>query len=179
MFYGPKIDVKIVDALDRGWQASTIQFDFNLPRRFDLKYVGADGDFHTPYMVHRALLGSLERFVGALIEHTAGAFPLWLSPVQVKVLPITERNHDQARHVAAALKESGLRVDVDDRNEKLGYKIRQGRLERTPYLLVIGDREQESQQVAVRDRTEGDLGAMGLDAFLDRVQPEMAPRTPA
>ena len=179
VFYGPKIDVKIVDALGRGWQASTIQFDFNLPRRFDLKYVGADGDFHTPYMVHRALLGSLERFVGALIEHTAGAFPLWLSPVQVKVLPITERNHDHARRVAAALKESGLRVDVDDRNEKLGYKIRQGRLERTPYLLVIGDREQESQQVAVRDRTEGDLGAMGLDAFLDRVQPEMGPRTPA
>ncbi len=179
VFYGPKIDVKIVDALGRGWQASTIQFDFNLPRRFDLKYVGADGDFHTPYMVHRALLGSLERFVGALIEHTAGAFPLWLSPVQVKVLPITERNHDHARRVAASLKESGLRVEVDDRNEKLGYKIRQGRLERTPYLLVIGDREQESQQVAVRDRTEGDLGTMGLDAFLDRVRPEMAPRTPA
>ena len=179
VFYGPKIDVKIVDALGRGWQASTIQFDFNLPRRFDLKYVGADGDFHTPYMVHRALLGSLERFVGALIEHTAGAFPLWLSPVQVKVLPITERNHDHARRVAASLKESGLRVEVDDRNEKLGYKIRQGRLERTPYLLVIGDREQESQQVAVRDRTEGDLGTMGLDAFLNRVRPEMAPRTPA
>jgi threonyl-tRNA synthetase len=179
VFYGPKIDVKIVDALGRGWQASTIQFDFNLPRRFDLKYVGADGDLHTPYMVHRALLGSLERFVGALIEHTAGAFPLWLAPVQVKVLPITDRNHDHARRVAAALKESGLRVEVDDRNEKLGYKIRQGRLERTPYLLVIGDREQESEQVAVRGRTEGDLGAMSLDAFLDRVRPEMAPKTPA
>jgi threonyl-tRNA synthetase len=179
VFYGPKIDVKIVDALGRGWQASTIQFDFNLPRRFDLKYVGVDGDLHTPYMVHRALLGSLERFVGALIEHTAGAFPFWLAPVQAKVLPITDRNHDFGRKVETRLKEAGIRAEVDDRNEKLGYKIRQGRLERIPYLLVVGDREQESEQVAVRDRTEGDLGAMSLDEFLDRVRPEMTPKSPA
>ena len=179
VFYGPKIDLKIVDALGRGWQASTIQFDFNLPRRFDLKYIGSDGEPHMPYMVHRALLGSLERFVGALIEHTAGAFPLWIAPVQAKVLPITDRNHNYARQVAARLTEAGLRVEVDDRNEKLGYKIRQGRQERIPYLLVIGDREQASERVAVRDRVEGDLGAMSLDEFLDRVRPEMAPKTPS
>ena len=172
VFYGPKIDVKIVDALGRGWQTSTIQFDFNLPRRFDLKYVGPDGGLHTPYMVHRALLGSLERFVGALVEHTAGAFPLWLAPVQVKVLPITDRNHGYAREVTDALKDRGIRVEVDNRNEKLGYKIRQGRLERIPYLLVMGDREEESRTVAVRERSEGDLGAMTLETFLDRVGPE-------
>lgn len=173
VFYGPKIDVKIVDALGRGWQASTIQFDFNLPRRFDLKYVGPDGDTHTPYMVHRALLGSLERFVGALVEHTAGAFPLWLSPIQTKILPITDRNHAYARDVANILEERGVRVKIDDRNEKLGYKIRQGRLEKVPYLLIMGDREEESQTVAVRERSDGDLGGMTLDAFWDRVGPEM------
>ncbi|MFQ5912282.1 MAG: threonine--tRNA ligase [Nitrospinota bacterium] len=178
VFYGPKIDVKIVDALGRGWQASTIQFDFNLPRRFDLKYVGGDGELHAPYMIHRALLGSLERFVGALIEHTAGAFPFWLAPVQTKVLPITDRNHPYARGVAARLSQAGVRVEVDERSEKLGYKIRQGRLERIPYLLVVGDREQESETVAVRERSQGDLGAMSLDELLERVRPERTPQTP-
>ncbi len=178
VFYGPKIDIKIVDALGRGWQASTIQFDFNLPRRFDLKYVGPDGDIHTPYMVHRALLGSLERFVGALVEHTAGAFPFWLSPVQAKILPITDRNHEYARDVANILEGRGIRVKIDDRNEKLGYKIRQGRLEKIPYLLVMGDREEESQTVAVRQRSDGDLGGMTLEAFLDRVGPEMSSGKP-
>jgi threonyl-tRNA synthetase len=175
VFYGPKIDVKLLDALGRSWQCSTVQFDFNLPRRFELKYIGPDGQAHVPYLIHRALLGSMERFIAALIEHHGGALPLWLAPVQVKVLPITERQHAYGRRVAERLEGEGLRVETDTRNEKLGYKVREGRLERLPYLLVVGEREEEAGQVAVRERSAGDLGSMGLEDFLARIRPGLSP----
>jgi len=165
-FYGPKIDIKLIDALDRGWQGPTIQFDFNLPERFDLTYKGDDGLEHRPYMVHRTVLGSMERFMGSLIEHHAGAFPLWLAPVQAKVLPINERNVAYAEEVRGKLRAAGLRAEVDARNEKIGYKIRQAQLEKVPYMLVAGDREAEAGTVAVRHRSQGDLGPRSLDDFL-------------
>jgi len=164
-FYGPKIDIKLIDALDRGWQGPTIQFDFNLPERFDLTYKGEDGRDHRPYMIHRTVLGSMERFMGNLIEHHGGAFPLWLAPVQVKVLPVTERNTDYAEKVAGAVRSAGLRAEVDARDEKVGYKIRQAQLEKVPYMLVVGDREEEAGTVAVRHRVEGDRGPRPLAEF--------------
>lgn len=173
-FYGPAIDITLKDALGRGWQGPTIQVDFNLPERFDLTYVGEDGQPHRPVMIHRTVLGSMERFMGGLIEHYAGAFPLWLAPVQVRVLPITERHHDYAYQVGARLKEAGLRVEVDARNEKVGYKIRQAEVEKVPYMLVVGDKEREQGQVAVRQRQQGDLGPMDLEAFLARALAEVA-----
>ncbi|GAB4109100.1 MAG: threonine--tRNA ligase [Acidobacteriota bacterium] len=157
-FYGPKIDVQLIDALGRAWQLSTFQFDFNLPARFNVTFVGADSKPHHVVMVHRALLGSLERFFGVLIEHYGGAFPLWLAPVQAVVIPISEKHHDYARQVEAALKTAGLRVACDVRNEKVGYKIRDHQLKKVPYMLVVGDREAESGTVSVRSRSEGDLG---------------------
>ena len=172
VFYGPKIDVKLLDALGRPWQFSTVQFDFNLPRRFGLKYIGSDGEAHVPYMIHRALLGSIERFTAGLIEHHGGAFPLWLAPVQVKILPITNHQHAYAEQVAGRLQGEGLRVETDTRNEKLGYKIRQGRLDRIPYLLIVGKKEEVAEEVAVRERSAGDLGAMSLETFLRRVRAE-------
>ena len=141
VFYGPKIDIKIKDSLDRAWQCSTIQVDFNNPNRFGLEYIGEDGTAHQPIMVHRALLGSLERFFGVLIEHHAGAFPLWLAPVQAAVIPVTERHQEYAAQVAAKLRAQGVRVHVDDRNERLGYKIREAQLQKVPYMLVVGDKE--------------------------------------
>jgi len=173
-FYGPAIDITLKDALGRGWQGPTIQVDFNLPERFDLTYVGEDGQPHRPVMIHRTVLGSMERFMGGLIEHYAGAFPLWLAPVQVRVLPITERHHDYAYQVGARLKEAGLRVEVDARNEKVGYKIRQAEVEKVPYMLVVGDKEREQGQVAVRQRQQGDLGPMDLEAFLAKALAEVA-----
>ena len=171
-FYGPKIDLKIQDALGREWQLSTIQFDFNLPDRFDLGYVGEDGREHRPYMVHRALLGSLERFFGILVEHYGGAFPLWLAPEQVRVLPLTEKQLDYADEVAQALRESDFRVDVDRRSEKIGAKIRRARLEKIPYMLVVGPREVESGEVAPRSRAEGNLDSVSLEAFVERLGQE-------
>ena len=164
-FYGPKLDFHLADSLGRTWQCGTIQLDFQMPERFELEYVGEDGEKHRPVMIHRALLGSIERFIGVITEHFAGAFPAWLSPVQVKVLPITDRSATYSQEVAAKLDAMGFRVEVDSRNEKIGKKIREAQLEKIPYMLVIGDKEAEAGQVAVRHRAEGDLGAMDFDAF--------------
>ena len=165
-FYGPKLDFHLADSLGRTWQCGTIQLDFQMPERFELEYVGEDGEKHRPVMIHRALLGSIERFIGVITEHFAGAFPTWLSPVQVKVLPITDRAAAYADEVAAKLDAQGFRVEVDHRNEKIGKKIREAQLEKIPYMLVVGDKEAESGQVAVRARSKGDLGAMDFAAFL-------------
>ncbi len=164
-FYGPKIDLKIKDALGRPWQLGTIQFDFNLPERFKLTYIGEDGQEHQPYMVHRALLGSLERFFGILIEHYGGAFPAWLAPEQVRVLPITAGQIEYARGIESKLREADVRVTVDADNEKLGAKIRRAQLEKVPYMLVVGGRDAEAGVVSVRSREAGDQGAMTLEAF--------------
>jgi threonyl-tRNA synthetase len=165
-FYGPKIDVKLVDAIGRPWQLSTVQFDFTLPRRFGLEYIAEDGKAHQPLMVHRALYGSVERFFGILLEHYAGAFPVWLAPVQATVLPITERQVEYARKVRDHLNAAGIRVHLDDRNEKMNLKIREAQLQKIPYMLVVGDREAQSGQVSVRNRKHGDLGAKPIDEFL-------------
>jgi threonyl-tRNA synthetase len=165
-FYGPKIDVKLVDAIGRLWQLSTVQFDFTLPRRFNLEYVAEDGKKHQPLMVHRALYGSIERFFGILVEHYAGAFPMWLAPVQATVLPITDRNVEYAKQVAERLDAAGIRVTVDDRNEKVNLKIRDAQLQKVPYMLVVGDREGANGQVALRHRKQGDLGARTVEDFI-------------
>ena len=170
VFYGPKIDVKLIDAIGRTWQLSTVQFDFTLPKRFALEYIASDGQPHQPVMLHRALLGSVERFMGVLIEHYAGAFPIWLAPVQVVVIPIAERHQERAREVAGRLDQVGLRVESDDRNEKMGFKIREAQTKKVPYMLVIGDKEVQSGQVSVRNRFEGDEGAQALETFMDRIR---------
>ncbi len=166
-FYGPKIDVKLLDALGRKWQLSTVQFDFTLPERFQLEYVAEDGKKHQPLMVHRALYGSIERFFGTLIEHYAGAFPLWLAPVQAVVMPITDRQLEYAKLVHQKLEAAGLRSHLDDRKEKVNLKIREAQLQKVPYMLVLGDREAEAGTVAVRQRKHGDQGAKPLDAFIE------------
>ena len=173
-FYGPKIDLKVKDAIGREWQTTTIQFDFNLPERFDLTYIGEDGKKHQPYMVHRALFGSLERFFGILIEQYAGAFPMWLAPVQAKVLPITEKQHEYARKVVDELRANGIRVELDDRAESLGARIKDARNQRTNYILVCGEREAEANLIGVRSRREGELGAMNLTELLKKMQFEVA-----
>src|ERR1035441_9224872 len=165
-FYGPKIDIKLVDAIGRPWQLSTVQFDFTLPRRFELEYIAEDGKPHQPLMVHRALYGSIERFFGILIEHYAGAFPVWLAPVQAAVLPITDRQTEYARAVQRQLEAAGIRATVDERNEKVNLKIREAQMQKIPYMLVVGDREQQNGQVAVRNRKHGDLGAKPLAEFV-------------
>ena len=175
-FYGPKIDIKVKDAIGREWQLSTIQFDFTLPERFQMTYVGEDGQEHRPYMVHRALMGSMERFMGVLIEHYAGVFPVWLAPVQAVVIPIADRHSDYARTTAARLKDAGLRVEVDERPERMNAKIRDAQMQKIPYMLVVGDKEAESGQVALRLRSGDNPGAMPLEAFLARAQEEVAAR---
>jgi len=165
-FYGPKIDVHVKDALGRRWQLTTNQFDFNGPERFDLTYVGEDGKEHRPYMVHRALLGSLERFFGVLVEHYGGAFPVWLAPVQVAVIPIADRHVDYARSVAERLRAAGLWVEVDESSERMQAKIRDAQVQKVPYMLVIGDREMNAGQVNLRLRDESVPGAMSVDDFL-------------
>ena len=169
-FYGPKIDFKLVDVLGRLWQLSTVQFDFNLPARFELEYVGEDGERHQPVMVHRALFGSVERFFGVLIEHYAGAFPLWLAPVQIGLVPISERHQEYALKVKAELEAAGLRVEVDDRNEKMNAKIRDFANQKVPYILIMGDKEAEANAVSVRTRAKGDQGSMPLAAFLTKAE---------
>ena len=164
-FYGPKLDFHLSDSLGRTWQCGTIQLDFQLPERFELEYVGEDGEKHRPVMIHRALLGSIERFIGVITEHFAGAFPTWLAPVQVKVLPVTDRAAEYADQVAKTLDDQGFRVEVDHRSEKIGKKIREAQLEKVPYMLVVGDRDMENGTVSPRHRADGDLGAMSLDAF--------------
>jgi threonyl-tRNA synthetase len=172
-FYGPKIDVKIGDAIGRKWQCSTIQLDFNLPERFKMEYVGADGERHRPIMIHRALLGSLERFFGILVEHYAGRFPTWLAPAQAVVLNITDRQADYATEIAETLKNQGVRAESDLRNEKIGFKIREHTLQRVPYLLVVGDREQEDGTVAVRSRSGVDLGVISISEVTDALVQEI------
>ncbi len=173
-FYGPKIDIKVKDAIGREWQLSTIQFDFNEPERFDLSYIGEDGQPHRPYMVHRALLGSLERFFGVLIEHYAGAFPVWLSPVQVAIIPIADRHLEYAGKVLKDLKAAGLRVQLDDRGERMNSKIRDAQNQKIPYMLVIGDKEQEEGKVALRLRNGENPGPMSLEDFIARARQEIA-----
>ena len=172
-FYGPKLDFHLADSLGRTWQCGTIQLDFQMPERFDLEYVGEDGEKHRPVMIHRALLGSIERFIGVITEHFAGAFPAWLSPVQVKLLPVTDRAMDYAKNVAAQLDSQGFRVEVDGRNEKIGKKIREATLEKIPYMLVVGDRDMENQTVSVRLRTGEDLGAMSVADFAARLKQDV------
>jgi threonyl-tRNA synthetase len=172
-FYGPKIDVKLRDSLGRAWQCSTIQCDFTLPERFDLTYVGADGERHRPVMIHRVILGALERFLGVLIEHYGGAFPLWLAPVQMVVLPITERQHAYGEEIYHVIKEKNLRVEKDFRNEKLGFRIREAQLKKIPYMLVIGDREVENRGVSPRTREGNDLKFMSLEDFLKNLKTEI------
>lgn len=164
-FYGPKLDFHLSDSLGRTWQCGTIQLDMQLPERFELEYTGADGEKHRPVMIHRVVLGSIERFIGVITEHFAGAFPLWLAPVQVKILPIADRHHDYAKEVCAKLEAMGLRVEVDERSEKIGYKIREAQLHKIPYMLLVGDKEIEDGTVSVRKRGEGDLGASKVDDF--------------
>ena len=173
-FYGPKIDMKIKDALGRPWQLGTVQFDFNLPDRFDLTYVGADGKEHRPYMVHRALLGSIERFFGILIEHYAGAFPAWLAPEQARILPVSDKALAYAEKVAAGLRAAGFRIDIDRSPEKLGAKIREATMQKIPYQIVVGPRDEAAGTVSVRSRAEGDLGAMTAEAFAARLREETA-----
>lgn len=164
-FYGPKIDFHLEDSIGRTWQCGTIQLDFQMPQRFDLEYTGADGEKHRPIMIHRVAFGSIERFIGILIEHYAGKFPVWLSPVQVKILPVSEKFADYAEKVSDALKAAGVRVETDDRSEKLGYKIRSAQMEKVPYMLIVGEKEVEGECVSVRRRDEGDIGSMSVDEF--------------
>jgi threonyl-tRNA synthetase len=175
-FYGPKIDIKLVDVLGRLWQLSTVQFDFNLPERFELEYTGEDGEKHRPVMVHRALFGSVERFFGVLIEHYAGAFPMWLAPVQVGIVPISEKHLDYAQSVKAKLEAAGLRVELDARNEKMNAKIREFTMQKVPFVLVMGDKEASSEAVSVRTRGKGDEGSVALTAFIERAKGLVASR---
>ena len=175
-FYGPKIDFHLQDSLDRTWQCGTIQLDFQMPEKFDLTYVGEDGEKHRPVMLHRTVLGSMDRFIGILTEHFAGAFPTWLAPVQVKMIPITEKQKDYAEEVAAKMKAQGVRVEVDARSEKMGYKIREGQMQKIPYLLIVGDKEMSSGQVAVRHRKAGDQGAVPVDEFIQNIVEEIQTR---
>jgi threonyl-tRNA synthetase len=172
-FYGPKIDFHLEDSIGRTWQCGTIQLDFQMPERFDLSYIGADGEKHRPVMIHRVVFGSIERFIAILTEHFAGAFPVWLSPIQVKILPLVDKHHEYAAKVQKELEAKGIRVEIDLRNEKIGYKIREAQLEKIPYMLVIGDKEMDNNMVAVRSRKEGDLGAMSLNDFMNKIDQEI------
>ncbi|MDR2358090.1 MAG: threonine--tRNA ligase [Oscillospiraceae bacterium] len=176
-FYGPKIDFHLRDSIGRTWQCGTVQLDFQMPERFELEYTGADGEKHRPVMLHRAIFGSIERFIAILTEHCAGAFPLWLAPVQIAALPITDRAGEYARSVACALTDLGFRAETDPRNEKIGYKIREAQLRKIPYMLVFGDKETESGTLAVRSRAEGDLGAMTADEFIAKITAERGSRS--
>lgn len=169
-FYGPKIDIKIKDALNREWQMSTIQFDFNLPERFDMKYIGEDGKEHRPYMVHRALLGSIERFMGVLIEHFGGAFPDWLAPVQVAVIPVSQNYFDYAQKVVSLLLDENIRVEFDKRNEKIGYKIRDWETQKTPYMMILGEKEETNKTISIRKHKHGDQGETSLDEFIKNLK---------
>jgi threonyl-tRNA synthetase len=170
VFYGPKIDIKVKDVLKRSWQCTTIQVDFNLPKRFNLKYSESDGEVKQPIMIHRALLGSLERFFGVLIEHYGGFFPLWLSPVQVLVIPITDRNLDYAHGIYEILKGNSIRVELDERSEGVGKKIRDAELKKIPYIVIVGDKEEKSKNISFRIHKKGDQGNIELDDFLEKLK---------
>lgn len=176
-FYGPKLDFHLQDSIGRTWQCGTIQLDFQLPQRFEAEYTGEDGQKHRPIMIHRVVFGSIERFIGILIEHYAGKFPVWLAPVQVKILPVSDKSADYAKQVESALKARGLRAETDMRNEKIGYKIREAQLEKVPYMLIIGDKEREEGTVSVRMREKGDVGSMPLSEFADKVKKENDEKT--
>ena len=176
-FYGPKIDFHLEDSLGRTWQCGTIQLDFQMPERFDLTYVGQDGEKHRPVMIHRVVFGSIERFIAILTEHYAGAFPLWLAPVQVMIVPISENQAEYAHEVCDKLVSLGIRAEVDDRNEKMGYRIREAQLQKIPYMLVLGEKEKESGSVAVRNRKKGDLGVMSFEQLADKLQREIAEKS--
>ena len=165
-FYGPKIDFHLEDSIGRTWQCGTIQLDLQLPQRFDAEYIGADGKKHRPIMIHRVVFGSIERFMGILIEHFAGKFPLWLSPVQVKILTISDKFISYTQSVENTLKKEGIRCEIDTRAEKIGYKIREARLERVPYIIIVGEKEAENNSISVRKRDEGELGNMSVKDFL-------------
>lgn len=175
-FYGPKIDFHLIDCLGRSWQCGTIQLDMQLPQRFDLNYIGADGEKHKPIVIHRVVYGSIERFIGILIEHYAGKFPTWLAPVQVKVLPIADRHADYAYELKRTLQAKGVRVEVDDRSEKIGYKIREAQLQKNPYMLIVGDKEVEEKTISVRSRDQGELGSQSLVDFTETVVSEISGR---
>lgn len=172
-FYGPKIDIKMKDCLGREWQMGTVQVDFQLPLRFHLSYIDSNGEKKTPILIHRALFGSFERFIGIITEHFAGAFPIWLAPVQVKVMPISDNQLDYAKSVTEKLQEAGIRVELDDRQEKIGYKIREAQLQKIPYMLILGEKEVEAGNVGVRSRKDGDIGAMEIEAFMEKVKNEV------
>jgi len=172
-FYGPKIDFHLEDCIGRTWQCGTIQLDFQLPERFEIEYIGSDGQRHRPIMIHRVVFGSIERFIGILIEHFAGFFPLWLAPVQVKVLPVSEKHIEYANSVAEKLRENGLRVELDDRNEKIGYKIREAQLQKVNYMLILGDKESEAGNISVRSHSEGDKGSVETDIFIKELKEEI------
>jgi len=172
-FYGPKIDFHLEDAIGRTWQCGTIQLDFQMPERFDLSYVGADNEKHRPVMIHTVVFGSIERFIGILTEHCAGAFPAWVAPLHAKVLTITERADERANEVCEALKSKGIRAEKDLRNEKIGYKIREAQVQKIPYMLILGDKEIEQNMVAVRSRREGDIGKMTLEQFIAKLKKEI------
>lgn len=172
-FYGPKIDFHLKDCLGRTWQCGTIQLDFQMPERFDLYYIGEDGEKHRPVMIHRVIFGSIERFIGILIEHYAGAFPTWLAPVQVKILPVTDRANEYAKEIEEKLKKINVRAESDLRNEKIGYKIREAQLQKVPYMIILGDKEVENRNISLRSRKEGDLGAMEFEAFAARIREEI------
>ena len=176
-FYGPKIDFHLEDSIGRTWQCGTIQLDFQLPLRFNLEYTGADGEKHRPIMIHRVIFGSIERFIGILIEHFAGAFPTWLAPVQVKVLPISDKYMDYAQKVLDELNNSGVRAEIDTRAEKIGYKIREAQMKKIPYMLVVGAKEEEDGLVSVRSRFEGDEGQKSLTDFLAAIKMEIQAKT--
>jgi len=173
VFYGPKIDIKVTDSLDRKWQLSTIQFDFNLPGRFKMEYIDKDGKKKEPYMIHRALLGSLERFLGVYIEHVEGAFPVWLAPVQAQVIPVSQKFNKYAQKIEKQLKEEEIRVDLNDSDETLGKKIREGGLQKIPYLLVVGEKEEKANSIAVRNRKKGDLGPVKVSKFIEKIKEEI------
>jgi threonyl-tRNA synthetase len=176
-FYGPKLDFHIEDCLGRTWQCGTIQLDYQLPGRFDLEYTGSDGEKHCPVMIHRVVFGSIERFIGVITEHFAGAFPVWLAPVQVEVMNITDRSAEYTKAVTAKLGEAGIRAESDLRNEKIGYKIRETQGQKVPYMLIIGEKEAESGTVSVRTRSGGDMGSMPLADFIAKVQEQTRTRT--
>ncbi|PMP94975.1 MAG: threonine--tRNA ligase, partial [Thermodesulfobacterium geofontis] len=175
VFYGPKIDLKIKDVLGRFWQCSTIQVDFNIPERFDIVYIGEDNKFHRPIMIHRALLGSLERFLGVLIENYAGAFPFWIAPVQIKILTITDRTINYGEKVAEIFKKEGFRVETDFRNEKLNYKIRIAQQEKVPYMIILGDKEEQNQVISVRTRRGKVINDLKIEEFINQIKTENQP----
>ncbi|MGL5245492.1 MAG: His/Gly/Thr/Pro-type tRNA ligase C-terminal domain-containing protein, partial [Sarcina sp.] len=172
-FYGPKIDFHLEDSLGRTWQCGTIQLDFQLPQRFELDYIGSDGEKHRPIVIHRVIFGSIERFIGILIEHFAGKFPTWLAPVQVKILPISDKFINYSNEVKEKLLANGIRVETDLRGEKIGYKIREARNERVPYIIVIGENEENNKNISLRSRENGDEGTVELDSFIDRINNEI------